>query len=226
MLEHGRGIGQSFEEARIWYEAAAEQEHVDSLVNLAVMYEVGKGAVGQDVRKALELLRKAVDLGDAAAKGEIDRIHAARAARAQAARAQAAKPKPAAGPRRKASKKAKQRRVGRGSGRGGGDAVGAAAGADPTWCEGAEERFIGGAFAPSESDEEDEEAPQGAFVIDPSPDGGGGGVGGGGGAHRGTEEQGQPAPRRRHHSHPPGSCNPSAAAGHRRSGGVGSCALS
>jgi len=73
MFEHGRGVAHSFVEAREWYEKAVAQRHVDSIVNLAVMFEMGKG-VDKDVDKALELLARATELGDAAAQGEIDRI--------------------------------------------------------------------------------------------------------------------------------------------------------
>ena len=63
----------SFQNALYWYKKGAEQGHLDSIVNLAFMFELGKG-VEKDKERALELFSQAVLLGDVGAQAEIDRL--------------------------------------------------------------------------------------------------------------------------------------------------------
>jgi len=51
-------------------------QHIDSIVNLAVMYETGKG-VAVDLGRAVELLSQAADLGDRDARRDAGRLVAA-----------------------------------------------------------------------------------------------------------------------------------------------------
>ena len=68
-------MDQNYAKARSLYHAGVRQMHVDSHVNLAILYETGKGGP-KNPQKALKLLKRARELGDAAAQEEIDRITA------------------------------------------------------------------------------------------------------------------------------------------------------
>jgi TPR repeat protein len=63
MYQNGRGIKQSFLMAKELYELAIQQEDVDSMINLGVLYGNGSG-VEKDIAKARNLFIKAEALGN------------------------------------------------------------------------------------------------------------------------------------------------------------------
>lgn len=63
-----------FEKARAWFEKAAEQGHIDSIVRLASMLEKGLGCA-IDIDKALELYNRAVKDGCPRAMAELGRLY-------------------------------------------------------------------------------------------------------------------------------------------------------
>ena len=67
LLEQGRGIDSpDYEQALVWYEKAAAQDHPKAVSQLAVMYHEGK-AVAPSWRRARELFERAIELGSSMA---------------------------------------------------------------------------------------------------------------------------------------------------------------
>lgn len=64
MYEYGVGVRQDFNLALHYYKRAAEQSHVESMYNLALMYAYGRGCT-QDYRLALPLLEGAASANHA-----------------------------------------------------------------------------------------------------------------------------------------------------------------
>ena len=64
MYEKGQGVNRDDERAVSWYSKAADTES-QAMVNLAAMYIGGRGGLHKDATKAVALLRKAADAGNA-----------------------------------------------------------------------------------------------------------------------------------------------------------------
>lgn len=61
----GKGVRKNMALAARWYEKAAELGHLDGLSGLAFMYKFGHGGRAKDLPKAVSLLRRAADRGNA-----------------------------------------------------------------------------------------------------------------------------------------------------------------
>mmetsp|Transcript_12810 Transcript_12810/g.21448 ORF Transcript_12810/g.21448 Transcript_12810/m.21448 type:complete len:142 (+) Transcript_12810:665-1090(+) len=64
MYEYGQGVEQNFDLALKYYRQAAEQNHIESKYNLALMYAFGRGTE-QDFSRARPLLEAAAQLNHA-----------------------------------------------------------------------------------------------------------------------------------------------------------------
>ncbi|ACE06262.1 hypothetical protein Aasi_0895 [Candidatus Amoebophilus asiaticus 5a2] len=60
MYQYGQGVGQNDQEAVLWYQKAAKQEHIVAQFRLASMYEHGQG-VTKDLQEATKWYQKAAD---------------------------------------------------------------------------------------------------------------------------------------------------------------------
>lgn len=67
----GKGVAQNYETAVFWLKKAAEQNNISAVSNLAYCYNNGYG-VAKDELKAMELYKKAANLGDATASKQYE----------------------------------------------------------------------------------------------------------------------------------------------------------
>jgi TPR repeat protein len=63
-------VPQSFEQAASWYEKAANQNHVEALLDLGLLYSDGRG-VTKDPKRALALFRRSAGLGESFAQYQV-----------------------------------------------------------------------------------------------------------------------------------------------------------
>ena len=75
MYQHGKGVEQSYERAKEYYEQAAHLGHANAQFNLGCLYTNGQG-VEQDLIKARELMAKAAAQGDEKATEILKQIDA------------------------------------------------------------------------------------------------------------------------------------------------------
>ena len=71
MHHHGRGVEKDLVEAREWYDRAAAQDHAAGLTYLGNFHYRGLGGLPEDHARAAELYRRAADMGDAQAQGNL-----------------------------------------------------------------------------------------------------------------------------------------------------------
>ena len=71
IYSNGHGVQQDYHKAFEWFQKAANQNYHEAQMNLALMYKDGKG-IEQDHIKALEWFEKAAELGNDAAKHELE----------------------------------------------------------------------------------------------------------------------------------------------------------
>lgn len=67
MYYYGNGVAKNKEEAAKWFQLAADKEMPEALCNLGNMYHKGEGGIKKDDSKAVQLFRKAGDMGYAEA---------------------------------------------------------------------------------------------------------------------------------------------------------------
>jgi TPR repeat protein len=75
MLQDGRGVTPDLNEARVWFERAAQAGVLDAKVALAEMRLNGRGGA-QEPASAVELFREAADAGHAGAMFALGMLHA------------------------------------------------------------------------------------------------------------------------------------------------------
>jgi len=73
-LQNGLGTPVNYDEARMWYEKAAEKNDAYSMASLAWLYENGKG-VKQDYVQAKDWYEKAADAGNSYAMGNLSYLY-------------------------------------------------------------------------------------------------------------------------------------------------------
>jgi TPR repeat protein len=75
LYSEGRGVDQSFVQAKQWFEKAAEQGHAGAQVNLGTLYLLGNGAPQSD-QMALAWFRRAAEKEDALAFAKLGYMYA------------------------------------------------------------------------------------------------------------------------------------------------------
>ena len=74
MYYKGHGVDVDYKQARAWVEKAAAQDYPDAVCQLAVMSREGRG-VASSWRRARELLRRSIELGNEQAVEDIQTLN-------------------------------------------------------------------------------------------------------------------------------------------------------